>query len=244
MKMRGAAVLALALISVTGCDGRAPNVVTQSAPVAAGNLREEAALLASRGDYAAAEAKYRAALAAEPDDVELHFGLASVLTQLDRREEAIAEFRWVVTHGRPGRPEVGGARRWLAEAGVGAPAPAATAASADPEHAGRLVGALTWPDVPASKTFGIRVVVEREDGSQRKIVRSKLNGTYAVDGLADGTYKVTGLAGPVRVWSDLPVVVAAGKPTTFDLTPANASVSPAEFPVRGTAKPELSASTR
>jgi hypothetical protein len=158
-----------------------------------------------------------------------------VLTQLDRRDEAIEEFRWVVAHGRPGRPEVDGARRWLAEAGAGAPATAAKAA-ADPESLGRLAGKLTWPDVPAAKTFGIRVVVERADGSDRKIVRSKLNDSYAVDGLADGAYKVTGLAGPIRVWSDLPISVSAGRPTMLDLTPANASVSPTEFPVRTASK--------
>jgi hypothetical protein len=236
VRIRGSVVLALVLVGAAGCDGRTPAVRPAAAPVAAVNLREEAARLATRGDWVGAEAKYRAALAAQPDDVELRFGLASVLTQLDRRAEAIDEFRWVVTHGRPGRPEVDSARRWLAESGVGAPPPAAPTAAADPEHTGRLVGALTWPDLPASKNFGIRVVVERADGGERKIVRSKLNGTYAVDGLADGAYRVTGLAGPVRVWSDLPVTVAAGSPTTFDLTPANASVSPTEFPVRSAAQ--------
>jgi hypothetical protein len=237
MIARRAAVLALLVLAAAGCDGRAPALTAPAAPASTENPREEAPLLASRGDYVGAETKYRAALAAEPDDVPLHFGRGSVLTQLDRRDEAIEEFRWVVTHGRPGRPEVDGARAWLAQAGIGAPAPATVAAAAaDPQSAGQLVGSLTWPDVPAAKNFGIRVVVERADGGERKTVRSKLNGTYAIDGLADGAYKVTGLAGPVRVWSDLPVTVAAGRPTTFDLTPANASVSPAEFPVRGAAQ--------
>jgi hypothetical protein len=227
---RWTAAVALAAVCAAGCDSRAPKVPTPTVPVAVDTLREDAALLASRGEYAAAEAKYREALRAQPDDVELHFGLGSVLTQLDRRPEAIEEFRWVVAHGRPGRPEVDAARRWLAEAGAGAPTTAA--APVDPEASGRLVGTLTWPDVPPAKNFGIRVVVEREDGSQRKIVRTKLNGSYTVDGLPEGAYKVTGLAGPMRIWSDLPVTVSHGKPTTFDLTPANASVSPAEFPVR------------
>jgi hypothetical protein len=224
--------VALAVLAATGCEARAPKASAPTAPVAVETLREDAALLAGRGDYAAAEAKYREALRAEPDDVLLHFGLGSVLTQLDRRDEATEEFRWVVSHGRPGRPEVDAARRWLAEAGATRTATAA----AEPDAAGRLVGALRWPDIPPTKTFGIRMVVEREDGSQRKIVRTKLNGTYAVEGLPDGAYRVTGLAGPVRVWDNVPVTVSAVSPTTLDLSPANASVSPSEFPVRSPAQ--------
>jgi hypothetical protein len=66
----------------------------------------------------------------------------------------------------------------------------------------------------------------------RKTVRTKLNGTYAVEGLTDGSYKLTGLAGPVRIWSDVPVTVSGGQKTTLDLSPANATVSAAEFPAR------------
>jgi len=236
MNLRWTAAVAVLVVCASGCDSRTPKAGLPAAPVAADSPREDAALLAARGDHAGAEAKYREALERETEEVELHFGRGSVLTQLDRRDEAIEEFRWVVAHGRAGRPEVDGARRWLAEAGAGAPVTAVEKAAADPENLGRLAGKLTWPDVPAAKTFGIRVVVERADGSDRKIVRSKLNDTYAVDGLPDGAYKVTGLAGPIRVWSDLPITVSAGRPTTLDLTPANASVSPTDFPVRTASK--------
>ena len=230
MNARTLSILGLAMLCVAGCDSRAPKTVAAITPVAVTNLREEAALLAGRGDHQAAEAKYREALKALPDDVELHFGLGSVLSQLDRRDEAAEEFRWVLANGRPGRAEVDAARRWLAEAGLGGTSTLQSTATAEPEATSSVTGKLTWPGIPAEKTFGIRIVVEGE--GSRKIVKSQLNGTYTVDGLPYGEYKLTGLAGPVRVWSDLPVTISAGKPTTFDLSPANAIVSAAEFPPR------------
>ena len=39
-------------------------------------------------------------------------------------------------------------------------------------------------------------------------------------------------AGTLPVWKDLSVAVSAGERTVLDLTPANAGVSPAEFPTR------------
>jgi len=230
----GGVLLVVAALS-TGCDSKAPKVATQEAPVPAGNLREEAATLAARGDYIAAERKYREALKGEPDDADLHFGLGSVLSQLDRREEAAEEFRWVVKNGPPGRPEVDSARRWLAEAGA-TPSGSATAASepaADASTMGTVAGKLTWPGLPPEKEFGIRIVIVREgDDNVRKFARTKLNGTFSVADLPEGAYKLTGLAGPVRVWSDLPISVISGRQTTIDLSPANAVLSATEFPAR------------
>jgi hypothetical protein len=111
-------VLMLALATAgSGCDRKAPKVVAPVAPAAVGNLREEAAALARRGDWGAAEKKYREALKTQADDTELHFGLGAVLSQLDRRDEAATEFRWVIVNGRPGTPEVDTARRWLMDVG-------------------------------------------------------------------------------------------------------------------------------
>lgn len=228
-------ILVAAALLAGGCgDSRSakPTAATPSAP--AGDPREEAAALASRGDYAGAERKYREALKVKPDDVELHFGLGSVLSQLDRREQATEAFRWVVKNGRPGRPEVDSARRWLADAGdTAATASTSSESAPDPASTGTVSGKLTWPGIPASMDYTIRVVIERDgpDGP-RKFVRAKINGTYSVAELPEGSYKLTGLAGPTRMWSDLPVTVTAGRQTVLDLGPANAVVSPNEFPPR------------
>jgi hypothetical protein len=234
VRRRWLAALLVLAAAVSGCDSKAPKVATPEAPVAAGNPREEAAALAARGEWVGAERKYREALTVQPDDVELHYGLGSVLSQLDRRDEAAAEFRWVVTNGRAGRPEVDSARRWLAEAGIpGASAPVASAQPADPSTLGTVAGKLTWPDIPPEKSFAIRIFVVRADNENfRKTTVTKLNSTFSIGDLPEGPYKLIGLAGPLRIWSDLPLTISAGRQTTFDLSPANAVVSATEFPVR------------
>jgi len=231
LRLAGLVLVVAALGSA--CDSKAPKVATPEAPAVSGNLREEAAALAARGDYAGAERKYREALKAQPDDADLHFGLGSVLSQLDRREDAAEEFRWVVKHGRPGRPEVDSARRWLAEAGDAGSAAPATTAQSDPSAVGTVAGKLTWPGLPADKEFGIRIfVVRADDENVRKSARTKLNGTFSVGDLPEGAYKLSGLAGGTRVWSDVPITVSAGRQTTIDLNPANAVLSATEFPAR------------
>jgi hypothetical protein len=208
------------------------------AAVSPGNLREDAALLAARGDYAGAERTYRQALRAQPDDVDLHFGLGSVLSQLDRRPEAMVAFRFVVKHGRPGRPEVDSARRWLAETEAAAGGTERTsgavttaAAAPDPGSTGSVLGKLTWPGVPSQKQFPIRILLER-DGQIRKSTRSRLNSSYALTDVPEGTYNLIGLAGNERIWSDVSVTVVAGRETALDLSPANARVAASEFQAR------------
>ena len=213
-----------------------------------GHARDEAAALVARADYAGAERKYREALTRQPDDFDLHFGLASVLSvglasvrsQLDRRAEAIEEFRWVVAHGASGRPEVESARRWLAAAEATAPAtttvsqlkqPPPPVLRGEPGNSGTVSGTLTWPGIPDHRSLAIRVIVEGS-GGRRTIVRSKLNATYTVEDLPAGTYKLTAAAGSIPIWKDVAVIVSSGKHTNLDLSPANAVVSPAEFPAR------------
>lgn len=235
-------VLAAIALVAGGCGGDSGTLAPTTSPapaVSAGNAREEAATLASRGDYAAAEQKYREALTQQPDDFDLHYGLASVLSQLDRRAEAMEEFRWVMSNARTGRPEVDSARRWLAEAEAAAPSASTTNPGkpqappplrGEPGATGTVSGKLTWPGIPDDRSLVIRLIVEGSGG--RKIVRSKLNAGYTIEDLPAGNYKLTAAAGTTPIWKDLSVTVSAGEQTNLDLTPANAAVSPTEFPAR------------
>ncbi|MBM4439942.1 MAG: hypothetical protein FJ027_05955 [Candidatus Rokubacteria bacterium] len=224
------ALLAGALLfAVAACDSRAPQT-SAPAPAPASDPREDAVALAAKGEHAAAVVKYREALQREPDDVGLHFGLASSLSQLDRREETIAEFQWVVANGPPGSLEVATARQWLAGATGSEPTRLDPAAV----PTGTLSGKITWPGLPSEKEFGIRVMVHNGEGPNaiRKFARTKMNDSYAIADLPEGSYTVVGLAGPTRVWSDIPITITPGRPTVLDLTPANAVVSPNDFPPR------------
>ena len=144
-----------------------------------------------------------------------------------------------MTNGKPGRPEVDSARRWLAEteaietaAASGAKGATTPPLRGEPGTTGTVTGRLTWPGLPEGKNFAIRIMVEREGTNARKFVQTKLNGAYAIEDLPAGSYKLTGLAGNTRLWTDLPFTVNAGQPVTLDLSPSNAIVSPAEFASR------------
>ena len=112
MIARRALVGLLGLALVSGCS--TPPTTPAPAVSVASSSREEGDLLASRGDYGGAVAKYRAALEATPNDVALRFALGSALSQLGRHAETTEQFRWVVQHGAPGQQEVVMARQWLA----------------------------------------------------------------------------------------------------------------------------------
>ena len=63
------------------------------------------AVLAARalaaGRYADAALLYREALGEASGKMELHYGLAVASSYLDRRDDAIREFRWVLQYGSP-----------------------------------------------------------------------------------------------------------------------------------------------
>ena len=59
-----------------------------------------------RGDYTAAEVKYRQAVALESGNVAARYGLGAALSHLDRREDAISQFQWVLRLGGEGSPFV------------------------------------------------------------------------------------------------------------------------------------------
>lgn len=145
--MRRLFVVALVVL-ILGCQQSPPQSPASAPPKSpAAQLGEEGAALAARGDYEAAAAKYRAAITQEPDDVPLRFALGVALSHLGRRQETIAEFRFVVARGNPNSQEFQAAQRWLISAGELAQT-AAVAPSTSPEpEAG---AAASPPAAPAS----------------------------------------------------------------------------------------------
>ena len=70
------------------------------------------------GRYTDARELYRQALADAPDKVSLHYGLGVASSHLDRRDDAVREFRSVVQYGPQTASEVAAARQWLTRAGA------------------------------------------------------------------------------------------------------------------------------
>ena len=227
-----------------GCGQSSPNPsasVDAASPLPLGSSAREAAYaLVQRGDWPGAVVKYREALREAPGDVQLHFALGSALSHLDRREEAVEQFRLVVARGRASLPEVAAARQWLREAGaldtqVEAASPSTASVAVDPRSSGSVVGKTTWPGVGGeSVVLTLQVLlVPDEAGTKGKPLgaRTRLGQPYAFASVPEGRYRLMAQVGPVRLW-DAAVQVTAGKETVLDLAPETSPVSPRDFPQR------------
>ena len=129
----------LGLTLVLGCASPPPT----DRPSAKRNLPAEAMLAFDERDWSRAADLLRLALAQDPGDAGLHYYSAVAATHLDRRDDAIREFRWILANVAPDLPEAVDARRWLIEAGVLA-RPAETGAVAPrPRH--RRDARRQWP---------------------------------------------------------------------------------------------------
>ena len=224
-------LLGVALAVLLGCQQSPPPDSVNNAPTKSltTQLKDEGDALAARGDYAAAAAKYQAAANREPGDLSLHFALGVALSHLNRREETVEQFRWVVTRGAPDSPETQAARRWLEDAGELPKAVSfATSSTPDPSVAnppstGRLKG-KTERSGEASRQVNL-ALVEKHDPNEEPLSFSKrleLGEAYEFQGIPPGKYRLT-VEDPktsASLW-DLEVTVTADTETVLNLTNAN-----------------------
>ena len=154
---------ALAAVIVGGCQQAPPTrMATQSVVVGSRTTKlvTEGDALAAQKDWAGAALKYQAALNDEPSEVKTRFALASALTHLGRREEAVDHFNEVVRRGKPGSAEVRIARDWLiaasaADASAMSSASTNSASAATPAEpaptttptTGRVSGKLAYQNI-------------------------------------------------------------------------------------------------
>jgi hypothetical protein len=238
----------LALVGLAGCN-QAPPAPPARAPEEKSRamvLREEGDALAAKGDHAGAAAQYQAGLELEPEDLGLHYALGTAFSYLERRPDAIREFRWVVAKGRADSDEVRAARQWLISVGAlaqedAAPRTGETATSGDAagkKKQSSVKGKLEWPGVVAGEgTVPIRLLLTGDDMGNRefKQVRfAKLANPYEFADVPPGNYRLVGVAirhEQTQVW-DVKVNVEAGKDSVVDLTNSNAS-APADLFARG-----------
>jgi hypothetical protein len=202
-------------------------------------LQSEAETLAARGDYSAALAKYEDALALEPENVGLRFALGSVLSHLNRLNEAVTQFRWVVSRAARESPEHQGARRWLLRVGalvepetraeIAAAAPTPEAARA----AGRVIGRTEWPGVdPRDRFIRGRIAIAGDEPATHGVRRDRpfrLGDRWEFRDLPPGKYRLVARVGETILW-DQGVTVGPGRTAEVSLTAAGSPVSPDQFP--------------
>ena len=198
-----------------------------------------AARALAAGRYSDAALLYREALGEASGKMELHYGLAVASSYLDRRDDAIREFRWVLQYGSPKAAEVDASRQWLIRAGALPPA-AYTASPAGPEKEraagnasleGRAVfaeGGQTPQPMPRQQLF---LVGQPNSPTQRERynLRTDERGNFKFPDVVPGPYKLTDRVAGQPIWR-LRVEFKASEVKVLELTPANSTASLDEFP--------------
>jgi len=248
--VRRAAVLGVLLATaLAGCKEPPPAPPkVEVAPVPT-DPRAAADEAVRRGDWATAVTHYRDALQRHPDDLLLHFGLGSALSQLDRRDEAVEAFTWVVQRGEPSRPEVSTARQWLQQVNALTPATArqtperaaarqseSAAPPVPPAGSGTISGSSSWPGVGGSARWMSLHLRVRGDEEATSSFRQRLNvpvgAPFHMPKLPPGRYRLSGESGGTNLW-DLPITIEPGKTTSVDLSPSNSLIPVSGFPPKG-----------
>src|SRR5437660_11351211 len=116
--MRTLVIVAVVAALLLGCQQSRPtNPLAPPMGPAVRTLKEEGDQLARSHDWAGAATRYQTALNRESSNLELRLAFGITLSHLDRREETLEQFKWVVNHSQPGTPAFAMAPRRPVEAG-------------------------------------------------------------------------------------------------------------------------------
>jgi len=225
-------------------EGQAPPTSDVSPAV---QLRGEGDAFVAKGDHAKAVDRYRQAADLEPSSVSLRFALGTAYSFLDKRPEAIAQFRWVIANGSAGSAEYDEARRWLVRVGAfvepaAAPsAPTSSEASAKassesaekkvhPSATGWISGKTQWSNL--SQPVKVSVILVGDEEATRDVKRRAgiaLGEPYEFKDIPEGKYRVVATYLEDTILWDQRVAVQAGKPTDLVLTQASSRLPSQEF---------------
>ena len=236
--MRPVLLLAAALL-LAACQQAPASRPAASAVSPIERLQAEGDALMARGSHADAVEKYRQAADLDPAAIGPRFRLGSAYSFLEKRPEAIVQFRWVLDRADPSSTEHREARRWLLRAGA-LPAPALLADASqreparavDPSSAGHLIGRTQWPEVtPQRRLITGSLLLAGDEPVTQDVKRTRafrLGDAYEFKEVPAGRYRVTAVIDGTTVW-DEKVTVEAGKDTTLDLSQATSPVPVAKF---------------
>ncbi len=239
-------VLAAALLLAACQQAPVSHAPTTAAPGAQA-MAEGDALLA-KGDYPGAVEKYRQAVDLEPEGIRPHFALGTAYSFLDKRPEAIAQFRWVLGRADAGSTEYKEAHRWLARVGA-LPASPAVADSTrpsspfppDPSSIGRLVGKTEWPGItPHKRLITGQLSLMGDEPVTHDVKRTRafrLGDGYEFRDVPAGRYRVVAVIEETMVW-DEKVTVEPGKDTNLLLSQSSSPLPAGRFTAQAAAADE------
>jgi tetratricopeptide (TPR) repeat protein len=190
------------------------------------------------GRYADALELYRRALADAPGKVGLHYGLGVASSHLDRRDDAVREFRWVVQYGPQTAPEVAAARQWLIRAGalpsasLSTPAPSRSTEERQAGNAsleGRAIFAAAGQAPKPMARLQLFLVPESPTQQERYHLRTDEEGNFKFPDVIPGSYKLIDRVAGQPIWR-LRVEFKPSETKVLELTPANSFAVKDDFP--------------
>jgi hypothetical protein len=224
------------LALLAGCQ--APSRPVQS------SVPEDPATRAARalagGRYKDALELYQQALVDAPGKVGLHYGVGVASSYLDRRDDAVREFRWVVQYGPPTAPEVAAARQWLIRAGalpsmsLGTPAASRPGEEREAGNAsleGRAVFAEAGQVPKPMARLQLFLVPESSTQKERYHLRTDEEGNFTFPNVVPGPYKLIDRVAGQPLWR-LRVELKPSETKVLDLTPGNGLAMRDDFPER------------
>lgn len=232
--------MAAAVLLLTTCQqGPALQAPGTRAVSPTEQLKAEGDAFMAKADYVNAVEKYRQAAELDPAAIAPRFRLGSAYSFLEKRPEAIVQFRWVLDRADPSSIEHQEARRWLLRAGaLTAPAVLADAAqreptrAVDPSSTGHLIGKTQWPEVtPQRRLITGSLLLAGDEPVTQDVKRTRafrLGDAYEFKEVPAGRYRVVAVIDETTVW-DEKVTVEAGKDTTLDLSQPTSPVPAAKF---------------
>ncbi len=227
----------IALLALLAACQAPPRPGQSSAP-------EDPTRLAARalaaGRYAEALELYRQALSEDPGKVGLHYGAGVASSHLDRRDDAVREFRWVVQYGPPTAPEVATARQWLSRVGalpstkVDTPAPSRSGEERQAGNGsleGRAIFAEAGQAPKPMARLQLFLVPESPTQEERYHLRTDEDGNFKFPNVIPGPYKLIDRVAGQPIWR-LRVELKPSEAKLLELTPATSLAMQDDFPER------------
>jgi hypothetical protein len=237
--VRRIVLLASALLLGAACQQAPVSHPPVSSLSPAGQLKVEGDAFMAKGDYVDAVEKYRQAADLDPTAVGPRFALGTAYSFLEKRPEAVLQFRWVLSHADVGSIEYQEAQRWLIRVGaLAAPNTVADAGQKGPtppvdsSMVGRLVGKTEWPGVTPQRRLitGTLLLVGDEPVTQ-EVKRNRafrLGDGYEFKDVPAGRYRVVAVIDETTIW-DEKVTVQTGKDTSLTLSQSTSPVPAGKF---------------